>query len=177
MTSPRLVRVIHQRDRSATMIRRDFLKTALAAAGSSGLLAPRVWAFDVVSVENPLGAYPSRDWEQVYRDQYRYDSTFTWVCAPNDTHFCRMRAFRPQWDRLAQRAELRSRPVRRPVREQGDQGMEPPRLCQGFHHAAARLWPLSAQGTGTPQGLEGMGRRRVPLAVRQARAADEVSLR
>ena len=75
------------------MIRRDFLKTALAAAGSSGLLAPRVWAFDVVSVENPLGAYPSRDWEQVYRDQYRYDSTFTWVCAPNDTHICRMRAF------------------------------------------------------------------------------------
>lgn len=75
------------------MIRRDFLKTALAAAGSSGLLAPRVWAFDVVNVENPLGAYPSRDWEQVYRDQYRYDSTFTWVCSPNDTHFCRLRAF------------------------------------------------------------------------------------
>jgi nitrate reductase alpha subunit len=75
------------------MIRRDFLKTALAAAGGTGLLAPRVWAFDVVSVENPLGAYPSRDWEQVYRDQYRYDSTFTWVCSPNDTHFCRLRAF------------------------------------------------------------------------------------
>lgn len=75
------------------MIRRDFLKTALAAASGSGLLAPRVWAFDVVSVDNPLGAYPARDWEQVYRDQYRYDSTFTWVCAPNDTHFCRMRAF------------------------------------------------------------------------------------
>jgi nitrate reductase alpha subunit len=74
------------------MIRRDFLKTALAAAGS-GLLAPRLWAFDSVSVANPLGVYPSRGWEKVYRDQYRYDSTFTWVCAPNDTHMCRLRAF------------------------------------------------------------------------------------
>ncbi|MFI5456382.1 MAG: molybdopterin-dependent oxidoreductase [Isosphaerales bacterium] len=74
------------------MIRRDFLKTALTAGGSV-LLAPRLWAFDAVSVANPLGVYPSRDWEKVYRDQYRYDSTFTWVCAPNDTHMCRLRAF------------------------------------------------------------------------------------
>jgi nitrate reductase alpha subunit len=74
------------------MIRRDFLKTALTA-GTSSLLAPRLWAFEPVSVANPLGVYPSRDWEKVYRDQYRYDSTFTWVCAPNDTHMCRLRAF------------------------------------------------------------------------------------
>jgi len=40
-----------------------------------------------------LEAYPARDWEKVYRDQYRFDRTFTWVCAPNDTHMCRMRAF------------------------------------------------------------------------------------
>jgi nitrate reductase alpha subunit len=71
------------------MIRRDFLRAALA----SGLLAPRLRAFDAVSVANPLGSYPSRGWEAVYRDQYRYDSTFTWVCAPNDTHMCRLRAF------------------------------------------------------------------------------------
>ncbi len=74
------------------MNRRDFLTTALAS-GTSGLLGPRLWAFDAVSVENPLGVYPLRDWEQVYRDQYRYDSSFTWVCAPNDTHMCRLRAF------------------------------------------------------------------------------------
>jgi nitrate reductase alpha subunit len=74
------------------MIRRDFIKTALTA-GTSSLLAPRLWAFEPVSVANPLGVYPSRDWEKVYRDQYRYDSTFTWVCAPNDTHMCRLRAF------------------------------------------------------------------------------------
>ena len=45
-----------------------------------------VWA-------NPLGSYPNRDWEKIYLDQYRYDSTFTWVCGPNDTHMCRLRAF------------------------------------------------------------------------------------
>jgi nitrate reductase alpha subunit len=74
------------------MNRRDFLRSALGAGGAS-LLAPRLWSFDVVSVDNPLGVYPTRDWEKVYRDQYRYDSSFTWVCAPNDTHMCRLRAF------------------------------------------------------------------------------------
>jgi nitrate reductase alpha subunit len=74
------------------MNRRDFLEAALAAGGGT-LLSPALRAFDVVSVDNPLGTYPSRGWEQVYRDQYRYDSTFTWVCAPNDTHMCRLRAF------------------------------------------------------------------------------------
>ena len=29
----------------------------------------------------------------MYLDQYRYDDTFTWICAPNDTHMCRLRAF------------------------------------------------------------------------------------
>jgi len=75
------------------MKRRDFLRGALAAGGSIGLLTPRLWGFDVVSVENPLGAYPNREWEKVYRDQYRTDSSFTWVCAPNDTHNCLMRAY------------------------------------------------------------------------------------
>ena len=42
---------------------------------------------------NPLESYPNRDWEQVYQDQYGYDGSFTWVCSPNDTHECRMRAF------------------------------------------------------------------------------------
>lgn len=42
---------------------------------------------------NPLESYPNRDWEQVYQDQYGYDDSFTWVCSPNDTHECRLRAF------------------------------------------------------------------------------------
>ena len=44
-------------------------------------------------VANPLLEYPSRDWEKIYRDQYAYDSSFEFICAPNDTHMCRLRAF------------------------------------------------------------------------------------
>ncbi len=74
--------------------RRRFLETCLSATGAALVTAgPQAWAFTPLSVENPLGAYPNRDWEKVYLDQYHYDRTFTWICAPNDTHMCRLRAF------------------------------------------------------------------------------------
>jgi nitrate reductase alpha subunit len=77
-----------------TISRRRFLESCLAAGGGALLAAtPQSWAFTPVSVVNPLAAYPARDWERIYLDQYRYDSTFTWVCAPNDTHMCRLRSF------------------------------------------------------------------------------------
>jgi nitrate reductase alpha subunit len=75
------------------MDRRDFLRFGLATVGTPTLLVPRLLGFDPVSVENPLGAYPSRDWEKVYRDQYRVDGSFSWVCAPNDTHNCLLKAY------------------------------------------------------------------------------------
>ena len=43
-------------------------------------------------MSNPLGRYPNRDWEKLYRNQYAYDHAFSWVCAPNDTHNCRITA-------------------------------------------------------------------------------------
>jgi len=52
-----------------------------------GALAP------IPDIGNPLSYYPNRGWESIYLDQYRYDRSFSWVCAPNDTHMCRMRAF------------------------------------------------------------------------------------
>ncbi len=75
--------------------RRDFLKLSGGAALSAALVgAPLEWqALQPVNVDNPLAAYPDREWEQVYRDQYQYDSSFTFVCSPNDTHACRLRAF------------------------------------------------------------------------------------
>ncbi len=78
--------------------RRSFV-AALAGAGAAGLqlgcglFEGEGGLASIVSVDNPLAAYPQRDWESIYRDQYRYDRSFTWVCAPNDTHMCRMRAF------------------------------------------------------------------------------------
>src|SRR3990167_10867593 len=74
--------------------RRDFLATGGAVVGTGALLGwpLRSLAFrpDIV---NPLAFYPAREWEKIYRDQYRYDRTFDWVCSPNDTHACRVRAY------------------------------------------------------------------------------------
>jgi nitrate reductase alpha subunit len=78
------------------LTRRDFLK-ATAATGATFLLAEHALALQllqpVVDVDNPLAFYPERGWEKIYRDQYRSDGSFTYVCSPNDTHACRMRAF------------------------------------------------------------------------------------
>src|SRR3989454_1056697 len=76
--------------------RRQFMK---ASAGTIAALAIADKALaltalqPVIEVGNPLGEYPDRSWERVYHDQYRYDSSFTYICTPNDTHGCRVRAF------------------------------------------------------------------------------------
>ncbi len=77
--------------------RRQFLQISSTAGfgillGSKGLVD--LWALEPIEgVENPLQFYPDRDWEKIYRDQYQYDSTFSWVCSPNDTHACRVLAY------------------------------------------------------------------------------------
>lgn len=76
--------------------RRDFLKLSggvtagVLVLGQAGLALRRL---QPVGIANPLEHYPDRDWERVYRDQYAYDDSFAFVCSPNDTHQCRMRAF------------------------------------------------------------------------------------
>ena len=70
----------------------------ILAAGSGSLLySDPLFALQdlagVTDIPNPLEHYPKRDWEETYRDQYHFDRSFTWICAPNDTHMCRMRAF------------------------------------------------------------------------------------
>ncbi len=73
--------------------RREFLITGtIGAVGAASL--PLLQHLQIIEkADNPLESYPFRDWEQVYRDQYAYDSSFTFVCSPNDTHACRLRAF------------------------------------------------------------------------------------
>lgn len=76
--------------------RRRFLKLASVAGfgivarpsdlfAAGGFLAP-------VSVANPLAAYPNRDWEKLYRDIFRTDDRFVFLCCPNDTHNCLLNA-------------------------------------------------------------------------------------
>jgi len=74
------------------MTRRYFLE-ALGAAGfgAFALSARTAWGLDAVS--NPLESYPDRGWERAYRDLWRFDSKFTFTCAPNDTHNCLLEAY------------------------------------------------------------------------------------
>ncbi|HOG28346.1 MAG TPA: hypothetical protein PLT35_03625, partial [Vicinamibacterales bacterium] len=77
---------------SAQIPRRDFFGM-VAAAGLGSLLASTVDAWGLDQVSNPLATYPDRGWERVYRDLWKYDSTFTFTCAPNDTHNCILNAY------------------------------------------------------------------------------------
>ncbi len=72
--------------------RREFLEAA-AAAGFGSFVASATRAWGLTSVDNPLAFYPQRDWEHAYRDLWKYDSTFTFLCAPNDTHNCILNAY------------------------------------------------------------------------------------
>ena len=72
--------------------RREFLAAASAAGfGALAASAERAWGLEAIG--NPLVSYPNRDWEKVYRDLWKYDSTFTFLCAPNDTHNCLLNAY------------------------------------------------------------------------------------
>ncbi|MEE9602359.1 MAG: molybdopterin-dependent oxidoreductase, partial [Thermoguttaceae bacterium] len=71
--------------------RRNFLEAVRNAGfGAFAASATQAWGLDAVT--NPLATYPDRDWERVYRDLWNYDSKFTFLCAPNDTHNCLMNA-------------------------------------------------------------------------------------
>lgn len=76
--------------------RRRFVQISGGAALAlvAGVLDIDLFALQSVDgVDNPLLTYPDRNWESIYRDQYAYDGSFTVICAPNDTHMCRLRAF------------------------------------------------------------------------------------
>jgi nitrate reductase alpha subunit len=86
---------------ASTSTRRDFLRRG----GGSALFAATVGASPLGEMlsgltmlepvgpdTNPLGGYPSRDWESVYRDLYTPDSTYHYMCGPNDTHGCLLKA-------------------------------------------------------------------------------------
>lgn len=77
--------------------RRRFLKMA-GATGFGAVLTPvellaQYRYLAPVSVANPLADYPNRDWERMYRDIYRTDKNFVFLCCPNDTHNCLLNAF------------------------------------------------------------------------------------
>jgi nitrate reductase alpha subunit len=76
------------------LTRKEFLKlsavTIAALAAGKPLLASLKF---IPEIDNPLDFYPDRDWEKIYRNQYKYDEVFYFLCAPNDTHNCLLRAY------------------------------------------------------------------------------------
>ncbi len=72
--------------------RRDFL-TQVAAAGFGAFLASVEDSWGLQGTSNPLASYPDRGWERAYRDLWKHDSSFTFTCAPNDTHNCILNAY------------------------------------------------------------------------------------
>ncbi|NUO81565.1 molybdopterin-dependent oxidoreductase, partial [candidate division KSB1 bacterium] len=77
------------------MNRRAFLRWMGVGAGSTVLNMglPLHLLASADPDQNPLAGSVARDWEKIYRDQYKYDNWFDWVCSPNDTHACRVRAY------------------------------------------------------------------------------------
>ena len=77
--------------------RRKFLFRMAQAGVGAALFAREAFAdgklLRAQIIDNPLARYPNRDWEKVYRNLYQSDSSFTFLCAPNDTHNCLMRGF------------------------------------------------------------------------------------
>ncbi|MCS7129158.1 MAG: molybdopterin-dependent oxidoreductase, partial [Candidatus Caldarchaeum sp.] len=79
--------------------RREFIKlvqsTAVASTAASLLPEDGLGFIYIEPIDpsiNPLKTYPSRQWERVYRELYTPDETFHYLCAPNDTHGCLLRA-------------------------------------------------------------------------------------
>jgi nitrate reductase alpha subunit len=75
-----------------TVGRRDFL-SMVSAAGFGAFVASTQDAWGLEAISNPLAVYPDRGWERVYRDLWKYDSRYTFLCAPNDTHNCLLHAY------------------------------------------------------------------------------------
>jgi nitrate reductase alpha subunit len=73
-----------------TLLRGLFGAGVLAATDS---VAAPLKFLKPMQVDNPLASYPNRDWERAYRNIFNYDSSFVFLCAPNDTHNCLLRAY------------------------------------------------------------------------------------
>ena len=110
----------------------------------------------VIEVGNPLGEYPDRSWERVYHDQYRYDSSFTWCCSPNDTHACRIRAFVRNGVVMRVEQNYDHQTYEDLYGNRGTFAHNPAHVLEGVHLPSAGVRALSVEGTVDAEGLEGV---------------------
>lgn len=88
-----------ERTQGSGVSRRDFLKLASglgvgAALADLLLVEPHFFsqAEAAGNADNPLTGVPERGWEKSYRDIFQTDDSYVFLCAPNDTHNCLLRA-------------------------------------------------------------------------------------
>lgn len=81
-----------QGQRSRREILKGFGAGGAWVVGATSVAAP-VRYLAPTHVDNPLKFYPSRDWEKIPRTVFDYDSTFHFLCAPNDTHNCLIKGY------------------------------------------------------------------------------------
>ncbi|MCU7842782.1 MAG: molybdopterin-dependent oxidoreductase [Candidatus Thiodiazotropha sp. (ex Monitilora ramsayi)] len=72
--------------------RRNFLKATVAALGSTAT-SNAFGLFFLEPVDDPLGAYPYRGWEDFYRDQFTWDSTGRTTHGINCTGSCSWKGY------------------------------------------------------------------------------------
>ena len=76
------------------MTRKKFLKISASTIAGMALSEPLLAILKFIpEIDNPLDFYPDRDWEKIYRSQFKYDYTFHFLCAPNDTHNCLLKSY------------------------------------------------------------------------------------
>lgn len=76
--------------------RRTFVKGLAAASAvfsARQAFGAPIRFFQPMQIDNPLAYYPNRDWERVYRNLFEPDSSFVFLCAPNDTHNCLLKTY------------------------------------------------------------------------------------
>lgn len=76
--------------------RRSFVKALAASSAivsSQSAFGAPIRFFQPTQIDNPLAYYPNRDWERVYRNLFEPDSSFVFLCAPNDTHNCLLKTY------------------------------------------------------------------------------------
>jgi len=161
--------------------RRKFLQalgltgvTVLAESCTGGGKPEVVQLLKPTVVDNPLLDYPDRDWEKVYRDIAKVDSSFVFLCAPNDTHNCLLKAevkngqivrIRPTYgfgkatDLYGVKASSRWDPrccqkgLALPRKFYGDRRVKYPMMRKGFKTWVEQGFPRDAQSGRAPEDL------------------------
>lgn len=169
----------HNPDQSE-ISRRQFLKVSGGAAVGLGVGLADGWSAGETLVlasrtlvplaqeTNPLESYPNRGWEDVYRNQYGYDSSFTWVCSPNDTHECRLRAFVKNGIVLRSEQNYDSGNIADIYGNKATTAWNPRGCSKGFTMHRRVYGPYRLKYPLNPQGVERVGRRRIPVSLRQS---------